>query len=139
MISSSSDSQDNARTSSGHAEGSQSPEKGGSGSPVVATAPSLALSTASAPVLSSTTPLSPNDGSGIVYLNVGGQQFITRYETLISHGHNFVSLLIDNDAQGKISAPRDHNGYLIIDRSSQLFACILGTQHERPPNKAHVV
>lgn len=118
---SSADSQDCTKTSSGHAEGAQSSEKVAhvSAPPAPAPAPSLALSGAA--------PLSPTDGSGIVYLNVGGQQFVTRYETLVSHGHNFVSLLIDNDAQGKISAPRDHNGYLVIDRSSQLFACILGT------------
>lgn len=71
--------------------------------------------------------LPSSSSSHVVYLNVGGQKFVTRLQTLLSRGPNFLSALVENDLSGRISTPKDKEGYLVLDRSPQLFALVLGS------------
>jgi len=61
----------------------------------------------------------------LVKLNVGGTRLVTTMTTLSTRGPNFLTVLIENDKQGKICSQRDERGYYFIDRSGDVFKVVL--------------
>lgn len=65
--------------------------------------------------------------NSFVFFNVGGQRFTCHSDTLVSRGENFLSRLVAHERSGSLSTPRDHKGYLLIDRSPAAFSHVMGT------------
>jgi len=61
----------------------------------------------------------------MVMLNVGGVKVCTTLTTLGIQGPNFLTQLVENDAQGKTKAYRDCEGYIFIDRNGKTFEVVL--------------
>ena len=62
----------------------------------------------------------------LVKLNVGGYKYITTLTTLYSHSApNFLTVMIENDAEERIPCLRDELGYIFIDRNGLVFSVIL--------------
>jgi len=61
----------------------------------------------------------------LVKLNVGGVKYITSETTLTSRGINFLSVMLENDKEGKIPAVRDDDDFIFIDRNGRVFEVIL--------------
>lgn len=59
----------------------------------------------------------------LVKLNVGGEIFTTRRQTLLSCGSKFFRFLLESETPEKLD--RDEQGNLFVDRSPQFFARIL--------------
>lgn len=63
----------------------------------------------------------------LVYLNVGGIKYVTLRSTLLNptYAPNFLAQLIENDLSNKLSAIRDQDNHIFIDRNGLVFAVVL--------------
>ena len=60
------------------------------------------------------------EGNDIVKLNVGGMQYVTTRDTLMTYGDNFFSALLSE----KFKVAKDGES-IFIDRNGELFALVL--------------
>ena len=69
--------------------------------------------------------LATHEKPDIITLNVGGELFTTRLETLqLVPGSLLGKMFEDNSAYGKL--PRDENGVVFFDRDPKAFSWVLG-------------
>eukprot|EP01126_Amoeba_proteus_P027484 TRINITY_DN27289_c0_g1_i1.p1 TRINITY_DN27289_c0_g1~~TRINITY_DN27289_c0_g1_i1.p1 ORF type:complete len:306 (+),score=59.04 TRINITY_DN27289_c0_g1_i1:69-986(+) len=61
----------------------------------------------------------------LVYLNVGGHKYVTRYSTLNARGSNFLTQLVKNHLNGPFTTSTDKEDNLFIDRNGFIFGIVL--------------
>ena len=66
------------------------------------------------------------EGNDIVKLNVGGMQYVTTRDTLMTYGDNFFSALLSE----KFKVAKEGES-IFIDRNGELFALVLGLSSHR--------